>query len=69
MELNKTSILEKASKIKLECPQASQCYQSIQNKLHERRQELTGQGTSRTQHFTVLWVRICSRLAHVWLTF
>ena len=65
MELNKTSILEKASKIKLECPQASQVYQSIQNKLHERRQELTGQGTSRTQHFTVLWDRIDEAVSHV----
>lgn len=62
MEFRPASILEKAKKIKLECPQANQCYQSIQNKLHERRQEL---GLTRTQHFTVLWDRIDETVSHV----
>ena len=62
MEFQGTAILEKTKKVKLECPQANQCYQSIQNKLHERRQE---QGLTRTQHFTVLWDRIDETVAHV----
>jgi hypothetical protein len=61
MEFQGNTILEKTKKIKLECPQANQCYQSIQNKLHERRQE---HGVTRTQHFTVLWDRIDETVAH-----
>ena len=49
--------------MKLVCPQAAACYQSIQNKLHERRQELGGAAT-RTQFFTVLWDRIDEAVEH-----
>ena len=64
MEFRRQSILEKAKKVKLVCPQAAACYQSIQNKLHERRQELGGAAT-RTQFFTVLWDRIDEAVEHV----
>ena len=56
--------VEKAKKVKLVCPQAAACYQSIQNKLHERRQELGGAAT-RTQFFTALWDRIDEAVEHV----